>query len=122
MLLQGIILHQENVDLYRKANLVRQENIDLYKQVKMHNILTEANFDAIHLYHGIPVMVHVSTYDKFVWVNYLSSLFYSSYMKSEEAGPTQLYQMHMEQQLMTQVYPSISNWTPHNKEVAMPEI
>lgn len=31
--LQGSLVHQENVELYKKVNLIRQENVELYKKV-----------------------------------------------------------------------------------------
>lgn len=33
VLVQGNLIHQENVELYKKVNLIRQENMDLYKKV-----------------------------------------------------------------------------------------
>lgn len=30
---QGSLIHQENVELYKKVNLIRQENIELYNKV-----------------------------------------------------------------------------------------
>lgn len=30
-MLQGQEIHQENVELYKKVNLIRQENMELYK-------------------------------------------------------------------------------------------
>lgn len=32
-MLQGNLLHNENVELYKKVNLIRQENMELYKKV-----------------------------------------------------------------------------------------
>lgn len=31
--MQGSIIHQENMELYKKVNLIRQENAELYKKV-----------------------------------------------------------------------------------------
>ncbi|KAK9110779.1 hypothetical protein Sjap_018839 [Stephania japonica] len=31
--MQGILIHQENMELYKKVNLIRQENMELYKKV-----------------------------------------------------------------------------------------
>ncbi|XP_020110743.1 MADS-box transcription factor 23-like isoform X1 [Ananas comosus] len=31
--LQGSLIHQENIELYKKVNLIRQENMELYKKV-----------------------------------------------------------------------------------------
>lgn len=31
--MQGNLIHQENVELYKKVNLIRQENMELYKKV-----------------------------------------------------------------------------------------
>lgn len=33
-LLQGNLIHQENIELYKKVNLIRQENMELYKKVQ----------------------------------------------------------------------------------------
>lgn len=30
---QGILIHQDNVELYTKVNLIRQENMELHKKV-----------------------------------------------------------------------------------------
>lgn len=31
--LQGNLIHQENIELYKKVNLIRQENVELKKKV-----------------------------------------------------------------------------------------
>jgi len=31
--LQGSLIQQDNMELYRKVNLIRQENVELYKKV-----------------------------------------------------------------------------------------
>jgi MADS-box transcription factor, plant len=31
--LQGSLVHQENMELYKKINLIRQENAELHKKV-----------------------------------------------------------------------------------------
>lgn len=31
--MQGNIVHEENIELYKKVNLLRQENVELYKKV-----------------------------------------------------------------------------------------
>lgn len=30
---QGRLIHQENLELYKKINMIRQENMELYKEV-----------------------------------------------------------------------------------------
>lgn len=44
-MLQGTIIHQENVELYKKVNLVRQENVELHKKVlnSQHSYGTSGN-------------------------------------------------------------------------------
>ncbi|MBA0747291.1 hypothetical protein Gogos_004215, partial [Gossypium gossypioides] len=45
--LQGNIIHQENVELYKKVNLIRQENNELYKKVYGTRDVDGANKDSL---------------------------------------------------------------------------
>lgn len=41
---QGNLIHQENVELYKKVNLTRQENMELYKKVLVLITKTDVNY------------------------------------------------------------------------------
>lgn len=45
---QGNIIHQENVELYKKVNLMRKENMELYK--KVFHFIDDTNFRQIQEY------------------------------------------------------------------------
>lgn len=44
MCVQGNLIHQENVELYKKVNLTRQENMELYKKVLVLITKTDVNY------------------------------------------------------------------------------